>query len=232
MDRAREALKGVAKVLSKSIAPGTTLGLGSGSTVAALLEELSPLMFAKAKSVNGVPTSTQIELVAARCGINLVPFRGSVDLVIDGADQVDSELNLIKGGGGALLRELVVMGSAKSIAIVAGESKFVKRLCDNGVRVPVEVFPMARESAKVKLSMLGGVPEERLMPKGYPYFTENGNLILDTLFEPVENPRELEMKVRSTPGVAEVGIFTFKPTTVYKLGADGTYEALKSDDYT
>ena len=78
--------------------------------------------------------------------------------------------------------------------------------------------------------MLGGVPDERLMPKGYPYFTENGNLILDTMFEPVEDPRDLEMKVRSTPGVAEVGIFTFKPITVYKLGNDGKFEVLKRDD--
>ena len=229
MERIREALKGVAKELSKSIGPDTTLGLGSGSTVAALLEELSPLVLARMKSISGVPTSTQIELVAARSGINLVPFRGSVDLVIDGADQVDRRLNMIKGGGGALLREKVVMGSAKGIAIVAAENKFVNRLCENGVRVPVEVFPMARESAKVKLSMLGGVPEERLMPKGYPYFTENGNLILDTLFEPVENPRELEMKVRSTPGVAEVGVFTFKPIRVYRLGNDGSFKVLAED---
>jgi ribose 5-phosphate isomerase A len=230
MDRLREALKGVAKELAKSVGPGTVLGLGSGSTVGALLEELSPLVIAKAKGISGVPTSTQIELVASRCGINLVPFRGSVDLVIDGADQVDEGLNLIKGGGGALLREKVVMGSAKSVAVVAAENKFVKRLCENGVRVPVEVFPMARESAKVKLSMLGGVPDERLMPKGYPFFTENGNIILDTMFEPVDDPRELETKVRSTPGVAEVGIFTFKPITVYRLGTDGNFEVLKSQN--
>ncbi len=229
MDRVREALKGVAREMAKNIGPGTTLGLGSGSTVAMLLEELSPLVIAKSKAVSGVPTSTQIELVAARCGISLVPFRGSVDLVIDGADQVDARLNLIKGGGGALLREKVIMGSARSISIVASENKFVDRLCANGVRVPVEVFPMARESAKVKLSMLGGVPEERLMPKGYPYFTENGNIILDTMFEPVDDPRELEMKVRSTPGVAEVGIFTFKPITVYRLKDDGKFEPLRSD---
>ncbi|MDG6991334.1 MAG: ribose 5-phosphate isomerase A [Nitrososphaerota archaeon] len=230
MDRLRDALRKVAEDLAKQIAPGMTLGLGSGSTVAALLEELSPLALAKAKSVNGVPTSTQIEMVATRCGINLVPFRGKVDLAIDGADQVDEGLNLIKGGGGALLKEKVVMGSAKDTAIVASENKFVKKLCDNGVRVPVEVFPVARESAKVRLSMLGGVPEERLMPKGYPYFTENGNIILDTLFEPVENPRDLEMKVKSTPGVAEVGIFTFKPVTVYKLGTEGSFEVLKTHD--
>ena len=230
MDRIREALKGVAKEISKGIGPGITLGLGSGSTVATLLEELAPLAIARSKSVNGVATSTQIELVAAKCGINLVPFRGSVDLVVDGADQVDGGLNLVKGGGGALLKEKIVMGSAKEIAIVAAENKFVSRLCENGVRVPVEVYPLARQSAKVKLSLLGGVPDERLLPKGYPYFTEGGNLILDTLFEPVDDPRELEVKVKATPGVAEVGIFTFKPITVYRLGSEGDFEVLKRDD--
>lgn len=230
MDRLRDALKGVARELAKSIGPGFTLGLGSGSTVATLLEELSPLVIAKNKGFRGVPTSAQIEQVATRCGISLVPFRGSVDLVVDGADQVDEDLNMIKGGGGALLREKVVMGSAKSVAVVAAENKFVKKLCENGVRVPVEVVPMAMESAKVKLSMLGGVPDERLLPKGYPYFTENGNVILDTMFEPVDEPRLLETKVRSTPGVAEVGIFTIKPVTVYKLGTDGKFEVLKSHD--
>jgi ribose 5-phosphate isomerase A len=230
MDLTREALKGVAKDLAKNIGNSTTLGLGSGSTIAMLLEELSPLVLARTKTINGVPTSAQIEIVAARCGINLVPFRGSVDLVIDGADQVDARLNLVKGGGGALLREKVVMGSARSIAVVAAENKFATRLCENGVRVPVEVYPMARESAKVKLSLLGGVPEERLMPKGYPYFTENGNIILDTMFEPVENPRDLEMMVRSTPGVAEVGIFSFRPITVYKLRTDGKFEVLKTEN--
>lgn len=230
MDKLRDALKGVAKELAKEITPRTTLGLGSGSTVGTLLEELAPLVLSRAKTVNGVPTSTQIELVASRCGINLVPFRGSVDIAIDGADQVDRGLNLIKGRGGALLKEKVVMGSAKHTAIVAAENKFVRKLCDNGVRVPVEVFPMARESAKVKLSMIGGVPEERLLPKGYPYFTENGNIILDTLFEPVDDPRELEVRIKSTPGVAEVGIFTLRPITVYRLGTEGNFEALNSHD--
>ena len=225
MDQLRQSLRGVAQELSKRISPGATLGLGSGSTVATLIEELSPLIIGKNKSVRGVPTSTQIELVASKNGIALVPFRGSVDLVIDGADQVDSKLNLVKGGGGALLKEKVVMGSAKDVAIVASESKFVKKLCEKGGRVPVEVVPMARESAKLKLSMLGGVPEERLLPKGYPYFTENGNIILDTLFEPIDEPREMETKVKAVPGVVEVGIFTFKPLTVFRLLGDGTYES-------
>jgi len=227
MDQQRQALKGVAQELSKKVSTGSTIGLGSGSTVAALIEEFSPIALAKARWMRGVPTSTQIEMVASRNGITLVPFGGSVDLAVDGADQVDARLNLIKGGGGALLREKVVMGSAKDIVVVASENKFSSRLCEKGVRVPIEVVPIARESAKLRISMLGGVPDERLLPKGYPYFTENGNVILDTLFEPLDEPAEMEARLKSVPGVAEVGIFTFKPITVYRLHDDGTYDALR-----
>jgi ribose 5-phosphate isomerase A len=230
MDNLREALKGVARELAKTIADRTTLGLGSGSTVTILVEELSPLLIEKKIAVNGVPTSTQIEMVATRSGIRLVPFEGTVDLVVDGADQVDSNLNLIKGGGGALLREKILMGSAKRAVIVAAENKFAARLCENGVRVPVEVVPLARESAKVGLSKLGGVAQERLLPKGYPFFTENGNIILDTAFEPISEPADLEMRAKSVPGVAEVGIFTFRPITVYSLRSDGSYEAFEKSE--
>jgi ribose 5-phosphate isomerase A len=227
MDQQRQALKGVAQELSKKVSTGFTIGFGSGSTVAALIEEFSPIAIAKARWMRGVPTSTQIEMVASRNGITLVPFGGSVDLAVDGADQVDAKLNLIKGGGGALLREKVVMGSAKDIVVVASENKFSSKLCEKGVRVPIEVVPFARESAKLRISKLGGVPDERLLPKGYPYFTENGNVILDTLFEPLEEPAEMEARLKSVPGVAEVGIFTFKPITVYRLHNDGTYDAVR-----
>lgn len=227
MDKQRQALRGVAEELSKTIGAGVTVGLGSGSTVATLLEELSPLLLERKVTIQGVPTSTQIELVAVRSGIGLTQFTGRVDLVLDGADQVDRGLNLIKGGGGALLREKVLMGSSKRTVIVASEGKFAPLLCENGVKVPVEVVPIARESAKVGLSKLGGVPQERLLPKGYPFFTENGNMILDTAFEPLSDPAALEVKAKAVPGVAEVGIFTFKPIVVYKLGADGGYETLE-----
>jgi len=227
MDKYRQALQGVAQGLSKKITTGMTLGLGSGSTVAALIEELSPLIMAKTKRIGGVPTSTQIEMVASKNGIILAPFNGSVDLLIDGADQIDAGLNLVKGGGGALLKEKVVMSSAKDVTIVASEEKFSRRLCEKGVRVPVEVVPMARESAKVKLSMLGGVPEERLLPKAFPYFTENGNLILDTMFEPIDDPTALEVRLKAVPGVVEVGIFTHKPITVFRLKGDGAFDILE-----
>ena len=227
MDKLREAARGVAKELARGIGQRTVLGLGSGSTVAALLEELSPLARKKGTRLRGVATSTQIEMVASECEIELVPFRGSVDLVVDGADQVDEQLNLIKGGGGALLKEKVVMSAAKRVAIVAGEAKFARRLCEKGVKVPVEVAPIARESARKGLRKLGGRPAERLLPKGYPYYTENGNVVLDTGFAPVSDPAALEVAIKRIPGVMEAGIFTVKPLTVYRLGADGGFEALK-----
>lgn len=226
MDRFRPATRAVAAQIVTGITEASVVGLGSGSTVAAVLEELAPLALEKNGALLGVPTSTQIEAVASRSGIKLLPFTGSVDLVIDGADQVDARLNLIKGGGGALLREKIVMGGAKKITVVADENKFSNLLCENGVKVPVEVFTMARESVKVKLSQLGGVPEDRALPKGYPYFTENGNVILDTAFEPIENPQSLEKDVKNIPGVAEVGIFTIKPITVFRLRKDGSFDAL------
>jgi ribose 5-phosphate isomerase A len=226
MARPGQAAAGAAKEISGRIREGTVLGLGSGSTVAAVLEELAPLARAKKLSLRGVPTSTQIEKVAERLKIALLPFGGSVDLVIDGADQVDSELNMIKGGGGALLKEKVLMASAREVAVVAGEEKFSRRLCEKGVKVPVEVSPIARKSAAAAIAKLGGKPEERLLPKGYPYFTENGNLILDSAFEPLANPAATEEALKGIPGVAEVGIFTIKPLKVYKLRGDGAFERL------
>src|SRR5947209_17763914 len=104
MEKLRPGLRGVAERVARSISEGTLLGLGSGSTVAGLLEELSPLIAKKGVALSGVPTSTQIEMVATKSGISIVPFMGSVDLVIDGADQVDRRLIRINGGGGALLR--------------------------------------------------------------------------------------------------------------------------------
>jgi ribose 5-phosphate isomerase A len=226
-NRTRQAARAVASRVAKDLAGTSVLGLGSGSTVAAVLEELAPLILQRNTPIFGVSTSTQIEEVASRSGIKLVPFSGSVDFVLDGADQVDAELNLIKGGGGALLKEKILMSSAARTAIVASEKKFANRLCENGVRVPVETLTMAREGVKVKLSKLGGMPEERLLPNGYPFFTENGNVILDTAFEPIDEPGRLESEVKNIPGVLEVGIFTIKPITVYRLKGDGSFDVLE-----
>ena len=222
MSELREkAIAKIAREIAKEIRGGMTLGLGSGSTVASILHELASFLRIERIKVGSVPTSLQIQGVAEREGLSISAYRGTVDLVIDGADQVDDDLNLIKGGGGALLKEKILMSSASKIIIVADKEKFSPRLGMRGVRVPVEVTPFAKEAVKRRLTQLGGDPLVRMLPKGYPYFTENGNIILDTGFSPIDDPRKLEVTIDSVPGVVESGIFTIKPLTVYKILADG-----------
>ncbi len=221
-----QAYAKVAREIAREITSGMTLGLGSGSTIASILHELASFLRIDKIEVGSVPTSLQIQGVAERVGLSISAYRGSVDLVIDGADQVDIDLNLIKGGGGALLKEKVLMSSASKSIIVADEEKFSPKLGMRGVRVPVEVTPFAKEAVKRRLAQLGGEPQERLLPKGYPYITENGNMILDTGFSPIDDPRKLEVTIDSVPGVVESGIFTIKPLTVYKISGDGKFVRL------
>lgn len=224
MSELREvAIAKIAREIARGIKSGMTLGLGSGSTVASILHELASFLRVERIEVGSVPTSLQIQGVAEKEGLGISAYRGSVDLVIDGADQVDDKLNLIKGGGGALLKEKVLMSSSSKSIIVADKEKFVSRLGTRGVKVPVEVTPFAKEVVKKRLAELGGTPEERTLPKGYPYITESGNIILDTAFPPIEDPRELEVKIDAVPGVVESGIFTIKPLTVYKIMPDGKF---------
>lgn len=144
-----------------------------------------------------------------------------IDAVFDGADQIDSDGFMIKGGGGALLRENILIGAAKKVVIMADRTKFVKRLSR---AVPVEVHPLARKTAAVHLVRLGSRPRLRTLDRGYPFFTENGNIILDCDFGAIERPRPLAGRISALPGVAEVGIFTRKPDVIYKAQKNGRFE--------
>jgi ribose 5-phosphate isomerase A len=125
-----------------------------------------------------------------------------------------------------LLKEKVLLSSTKNAAIVADEKKFAERLCMNDVRVPIEVTPFARETATSKLKKAGSKDVRiRLDQRGYPCYSENGNLLMDALFSPVERPEQLERDLKAIPGVVEAGIFVIRPITVYKIGPDGEYEA-------
>jgi ribose 5-phosphate isomerase A len=223
---AEVAFRKIAEEISKDIKDGTVLGMGSGSTAAGVLHELARILASRRVDVEVVPTSLQIQMVAEKEGFHLVSFTGSVDIVIDGADQIDADLNMIKGGGGALLKEKILMSSSRKNNVVAGREKFVPKLGDNAVKVPVEVSPFAKDIVKKKLADLGGQAEERLLAKGYPFFTENGNIILDTKFPLIDDPRALEVTVDALPGVVESGIFTIKPVRVFKIGQNGDYEVL------
>jgi ribose 5-phosphate isomerase A len=177
-----------------------------------------------------VPTSLQIQAVAQELKVRVGPLTSpEIVKVVDGADQVDSRLNLIKGGGGALLKEKVLLGSARDSAIVADEKKFVERLGMGGYRVPVEVSQFARETATAMLKRKGSKDVKiRLDARGYPAYSENGNMLFDALFDPIEDPAKLEVQLKSIPGVMEVGIFVIRPLTVYKISPDGSYKALNA----
>jgi ribose 5-phosphate isomerase A len=216
--------------LAAGIRDGDTVGLGSGSTVARLLPAMVKAMREDGVEATWVPTSLQIQAVAQELRVRIGPLTSpEVAKVVDGADQVDKKLNLIKGGGGALLKEKVLLGSARDSAIVADEKKFVEKLGMGDYRVPIEVSQFARETATAKLKRKGSRDVKiRLDARGYPAYSENGNMLFDALFPPVDDPAGLEVELKSIPGVLEVGIFVVRPVTVYKIRPDGSYDALKS----
>ncbi len=147
-----------------------------------------------------------------------------IDVVFDGADQIDKQKNLIKGGGGALLRENILISAAKKVIIMADDSKFVTNFNRD---VPVEVHPLARNTATKAISKIGGKPIIRILDRGYPFVTENGNIILDCDFKTIKKPKALQKKIQSIPGVLEVGIFTRKPDIIYKALKDGRFDVIK-----
>ena len=213
--------------LATGIKDGEVVGLGSGSTVARLLPFMVKDMRERGVEATWVPTSLQIQAIAQELKVRVGPLTSpEIVKVVDGADQVDRRLNLIKGGGGALLKEKVLLGSAKDSAIVADEKKFVEKLGMGDYRVPIEVSQFARETAMAKLKKKGSKDVKiRLDARGYPAYSENGNLLFDALFPPIDDPAELEVELKTIPGVLEVGIFVIRPITVYKIMPDGDYEA-------
>ncbi|HVC26769.1 MAG TPA: ribose 5-phosphate isomerase A [Nitrososphaerales archaeon] len=218
------------KELAAGIRNGDTVGLGSGSTVARVLPAMVRAMREKGVEATWVPTSLQIQAVAQELKVRVGPLTTpDIVKVVDGADQVDTKLNLIKGGGGALLKEKILLGSAKDSAIVADEKKFVEKLGMGDYRVPIEVSQFARETAMAMLKKRGSKDVKiRLDARGYPAYSENGNMLFDALFAPIEDPSRMEVELKSIPGVLEVGIFVIRPITVYRISPDGGYTALKS----
>ena len=223
------SLDGAIKALSldalKNVKDGYVLGLGSGRAATALVKLLSKYIKTKNISVSCVPTSMQIKLIAEKSGLQLIDADqiDEIDLVFDGADQIDENKFLIKGGGGALLRENILISAAKKVIIMADSSKFVK---DFNRAVPIEVQPLARQIIWKKIQKLGGNPKLRILDRGYPFFTENSNIILDCDFGVIKNPKPLQQKLLNIAGVIEVGIFTRKPDIIYKAKANGKFEIL------
>lgn len=192
----------------KLVEEGMLVGLGTGSTAYWAIMDIGRRVKEGLK-IAAVPTSIRSEELALSLGIPLVSLDGippgGIDLTIDGADEADGDLNLIKGGGGALLREKIIAAHSKRLVIVADASKAVKTL--GKFPLPVEIVPFGFKLTMGRLEALGGHPALRLTEGDEPYVTDNGNYIADCRFEVIEDAAALETTLNLVPGVVENGLF-------------------------
>ena len=189
------------------IEDGMIVGLGTGSTVEYALHKLGRLVKDGLK-IKGIPTSIHTMRIAKEQNIPLTTLieNPEIDVTIDGADEVDSNLNLIKGGGGALTREKIIAFNSKKVIIVIDDSKIVKAL---GIDfdLPVEVVKFGWTSVKKVLEDFGCTVKFREIMDNEAFITDNGNYILDCEFEKIDNPETMEMEINNIPGVVENGLF-------------------------
>jgi ribose 5-phosphate isomerase A len=185
---------------------GMTIGLGTGSTAYWAIEKIGEKVKKEGWKVKAIATSIRSEEQARTLGIPILDFSKikSIDITIDGADEVDGQLQLIKGGGGALLREKIVATNSKQMIVVADESKWVKTL--GRFPLPVEVVHFGWERTFEKLQLLG-CEAKRRMNGTEPYLTDNGNYIVDCAFEEIEDPPALHESVNAITGVVDNGLF-------------------------
>jgi ribose 5-phosphate isomerase A len=191
------------------VEPGIVLGLGTGSTAAVVVAKIGDRIGdGSLHDLRAVATSRETARRARRLGIPVTTLNRApvVDLTIDGADEVDPDMNLIKGAGGALFREKIVAEASSRLVIVVDDTKCVDRLGSRGP-LPVEVVPFARESVRRKLRALGAKVSDRTGPDGRPFLTDGGNRIFDADFGPIRTPRRLAARLDGIAGIAAHGLF-------------------------
>jgi ribose 5-phosphate isomerase A len=221
------------KAALRSLEPiknGWVVGIGSGSTTTYAVAELGRRARAGKLDVSIVPTSHQIEILAADHGLRILSLNEAftVDYAIDGADQVElSSLNLIKGGGAAMLREKVVDSAARTLAIVVDEGKLSTHL-GGKQPVPLEVLPTAHKYVRAQIARLGGRAKLREgAGKAGPIVTDNGNFVLDADFGRIKQPAILERRLKSIPGLLETGLFVKMARIVYVGLKNGEVKQLR-----
>jgi ribose 5-phosphate isomerase A len=204
------------------------IGLGSGKTLAGLVRHMSNL--SDKKSRRFIASSLQIRLEAEQSDLNIIDENQvmNIQVLFDGADQIDSEYHMIKGGGGALFREKILFEAAQKLVILAESAKYVNKL-DRAV--PIEVHPFARALFVKKMIDLEAKVVDcklRTLDNGFPYFTENGNIIFDVSFESITSIKRMNTEIKSIPGVVEVGLFS-RPNNVsyYKIHPDDSFEVIR-----
>jgi ribose 5-phosphate isomerase A len=204
------------------VTDGLIVGLGSGSTAAFAVDTLGKRV-QEGLRILGIPTSERTAAQARALGIPLSNLEDHphVDITIDGADEVEQKhLDLIKGRGGALLREKIVASASKKLVIVVHSDKLVTRL---GVKepVPIEIVPFGWQAAAQRLSNLGAKPLLRRNPDGAPYRTDGGNYIVDCVFETIDSAESLARAIDHVVGVVEHGLFVGLTSEVHVAGAGG-----------
>ena len=208
----------VAQAAVKDIKDGMILGLGSGSTAALMIKSLAEnIKSGKLRNIKGVPTSFQSEVLALQLGIDLIDLTSvdRIDLAIDGADEVDPSHQLIKGGGACHVREKLVATKADELLIVVDETKLVDKL-NNVFPLPVEVIPSAWKQVQNTINKMNAKSSLRMaVKKAGPVVTDEGNLILDILFQDgINDPHKVECQINNIPGVLENGLFVDLTTKV------------------
>ena len=225
---AEELKRKAANEAVKHVKDDFVVGLGSGSTAAYAIELLGERKKRERLSILSVPTSYQAFLLAVKHGIAVTTLEehSVIDITIDGADQIDPKLNLIKGMGAALAREKIVAKASKQNVIIADESKKVETLGEKDCPVPVEVLPFAIAVVKRRIEALGGNPVLREgKGKVGPVITDNGNVVIDAFFGVIGNAEELEVKLNMIPGVVENGLFIGLASTAY-IGTSSKVERI------
>lgn len=207
---------------------GMVLGLGSGSTAALALELLAARIAREGLRVVGIPTSERTAATARRLAVPLTGFaqHRRIDLTIDGADQVqEGTLDLVKGLGGALLREKIVAAASRRLVVVVDESKLVTKLGSH-TPLPVEIVAFGWQTVLDRIAALGVASKLRTMPEGEPFRTDGGNYIADCGFVAGLDPVELEQRLAGIVGVVEVGLFIGLATEAM-VGTHSGLEVLK-----
>lgn len=210
------------------IQDGMIVGLGTGSTAAYAIKKLGARVAEENLQIRAIATSQRSEEMARELNIPIVSFEeiDQIDITIDGADEVDEQLNLIKGGGGALLREKIVASNSHELIIIVDETKLVKRL--GKFPLPVEVVPFALTVVQRQLELLDCTASLR-MEGGNPYLTDNGNYILDCSFGEIKLAPQLHDAIKKITGVVDNGLFIQLARTIIAAYNDGSIQLFTND---
>lgn len=213
------------KAVEENVKKGMILGIGSGSTVVYAVKKIAEINKTEDLNLKCIPTSFQSHQLIVENGLTLVTLDQypEIDLDIDGADEIDKALNLIKGGGGCLVQEKIVASSSKNLVIIADYRKKSEKLGENWNKgVPIEVIPFGYVPILKKLEKLGGKPVLRMAKaKAGPIVSDNGNFIIDVDFGLIESPSDMNDKLLKIPGVVDTGLFVGMASKAYIGQKDG-----------